>query len=304
MLVSTCLLAASLFTCEWHRPGTAPRLRPDGVKVAALGAPPLAPRLARRAARLPWPRQAGSANPVSDRVSLAEPAVERFGRTASATHAIVIYGTYADAVVESEPEKDRGKRQARRGGPQEGPQNNRKKKDSAPGRSLAYAVPDESNWLSSIFGSGKSGDGTGTDGRPMQNAGYEAVRAAARRYGPGGSKFEKLARDIAYTESRGRCNAVSSAKALGVMQTKYGTARMMGYKGSPEGLKNCRTGAEWGVKYLAYCHELAKGDVRLTSLCYNQGHGVLTRPDKYGKLSGRKEAVNYIKIMKSRGWRM
>lgn len=286
MLVAACLLASSLTACDGHRPGTAPRLRPKSVRITSS-----------------LPRYDES---VSARIGFAEPRPERFGRPIYVLLPPIVYGDeYLELPAVAEvPERSRAGRKARRElALGQGKQKVKKTRAVVSEQELAYAAPAESgNWLSSIFGGVTSGDEASKSEPSMRSTGYDAVRAAARRYGPGGAKFEKLARDITYTESRGRCGAVSSAKALGVMQTKYGTARMMGYKGSAEGLKNCRTGAEWGVKYLAYCHDLAKGDVRLTSVCYNQGHGVLTNPRKYGKRGERKEAVNYIATMRSQGW--
>jgi soluble lytic murein transglycosylase-like protein len=288
MGVAVCLLATSLLTCEWHRAGTAPRLHPKPIEVAA---PPVAEY-----------RES-----VAERIGFAEPDRARFGELVYAAPPPAIYGE------NPEPPKSNDKRGKRRAEPEAKREpmaaakefKSKKTKAVASRESLAYAAPNgRKSWLAGIF------NGVDQEVEPSRNepstrgSGYDAVRNAARRYGPGGASFEKLARDITYTESRGRCGAVSSANALGVMQTKYGTAQMMGYKGNAQGLKNCRTGAEYGVKYLAYCHGLAKGDIRLTSICYNQGHGVLTNPRKYGKRAQRKEAVNYVATMRSRGWRM
>ena len=91
---------------------------------------------------------------------------------------------------------------------------------------------------------------------------------------------EKLALSIARIESNGSCGAQSSANAIGVMQIKHATAQMIGYKGTAKGLKNCKTSAKWGVKYLAMCLDLADGNVKKAALCYNQGHGTLTNKRK------------------------
>lgn len=333
MLVAACLLASSLLTCEWHRPGTEPRLRAKPVEVAALPeagyaafagteprprAKPIEVAALPEAGYVAFPEPEYSAPPVIEypdveynesvtgRIGAAEPVPERFGRLAYLMPPPTIYSDYPDLLADEMPEKQRKGRKTKRDMLADAVKPKVKKtKAVVAEETVAYAAPAEpKNWLGSIFGGLYDDDGAPKDQSSTSGSGYDAVRAAARKYGPGGRKFEKLARDITYTESRGRCGAVSSAKALGVMQTKYGTAKMMGYKGTAEGLKNCRTGAEWGVKYLAYCHDLAKGDIKLTSVCYNQGHGVLTNPDKYGKLAERKEAVNYIATMRSRGWRM
>ena len=93
---------------------------------------------------------------------------------------------------------------------------------------------------------------------------------------------EKLALSIARIESNGACGAQSSANAIGVMQIKHATARMIGYNGTAAGLKNCKISAKWGVKYLAMCLDLADDDVKKAASCYNQGHGTLTNKRKYG----------------------
>jgi soluble lytic murein transglycosylase-like protein len=296
MSVAVCLLATSLLSCDPSPGATGPRLQPRPVETAALE-PQYNDRVSIRI---------GLAEPHPLRFGGAEPDPERFGALAFDVPDPAIYGDYPEPPkYRTKREKRRAERRARREA-LAGVEEFTVKKTRAvySQEALAYAAPAERrNLLASLFGDAED-DETPGKGRSHHGAGYDAVSDAARRYGPGGSRFEKLARDITYTESRGRCGAVSSANAVGVMQTKLGTARMMGYKGGAHGLKNCRTGAEYGVKYLAYCHGLAKGDIRLTSVCYNQGHGVLTNPSKFGKRAKRKEAVNYVATMRSRGWRM
>ena len=111
---------------------------------------------------------------------------------------------------------------------------------------------------------------------PSAGGGYAAVKYEAKAQ----RVPEKLALSIARIESNGACGAQSSANAIGVMQIKHTTAQMMGYTGSAKGLKNCKTSAKYGVKYLAMCLDLAEGDVKKAALCYNQGHGTLTNKKK------------------------
>lgn len=324
MLVATCLLATSLFTCEWHRPGTAPRLQPKPIEVASLPPIGFGEAIDQNTDFTPPVRERfGSVQPHPERFGRTKAKTERLGKLAYAALPLAVYGDYAIETAKEggEPEKRRADKARREkdtdvaalpGVTELKTKNSKVRKTRAvvSRDEVAYAAPSErgQGWLASLFkqAEGEEGDAPNTSKKvaALDGTGYDAVKDAARRYGPGGRKFEKLAQDITYTESRGRCGSVSSANALGVMQTKLGTAKMMGYKGSAQGLKNCRTGAEYGVKYLAYCHDLADGDIRLTSVCYNQGHGVLTNPKKYGKLAKRKEAVNYVATMKSRGWRM
>ena len=165
---------------------------------------------------------------------------------------------------------------------------------------LAYPVPEPAgrrSLLASIFGS-RSGDGP--EFSPNAGGGYAAVKYEARVQ----NVSEKLALSIARIESNGACGAQSSAKAIGVMQIKHTTAQMMGYTGTAKGLKNCKTSAKYGVKYLAWCLELADGDVKKAALCYNQGHGTLLNKKKYGKNVNRTEAKGYIAKLKAQGWRL
>ena len=132
------------------------------------------------------------------------------------------------------------------------------------------------------------------------SGGYTAVKYEARIQ----KVPEKLALSIARIESNGACGAQSSANAIGVMQIKHATAKMIGYSGTAAGLKNCKTSAKWGVKYLAMCLDLADDDVKKAALCYNQGHGTLTNKRKYGNRVERPEAKGYVAKMKALGWRL
>ena len=166
---------------------------------------------------------------------------------------------------------------------------------------LAYPVPEPAgrrSLFAGIFGVGPN-DG-GSDFMPSAGGGYAAVKYEAKAQ----RVPEKLALSIARIESNGACGAQSSANALGVMQIKHSTAQMMGYTGSAKGLKNCKTSAKWGVKYLAMCLDLADGDVKKAAFCYNQGHGTLTNKKKYGNRVDRSEAKGYVAKMKAQGWRL
>jgi hypothetical protein len=166
---------------------------------------------------------------------------------------------------------------------------------------LAYAVPEPAgrrSLFAGIFSNDPDDDEPGF--APSAGGGYTAVKYEAQaQHVP-----EKLALSIARIESNGSCGAQSSANALGVMQIKHATAQMIGYTGTAKGLKNCKTSAKWGVKYLAMCLDLADGDVKKAALCYNQGHGTLTNKRKYGNRVNRVEAKGYIAKMKAQGWRL
>ena len=166
---------------------------------------------------------------------------------------------------------------------------------------LAYAVPEppaRRSLFAGIFSSDPDGDELGFV--PSAGGGYTAVKYEAKaQHVP-----EKLALSIARIESNGACGAQSSANAIGVMQIKHATAQMIGYRGTAKGLKNCKTSAKWGVKYLAMCLDLADDDVKKAALCYNQGHGTLTNKRKYGNRVNRTEAKGYIAKMNAQGWRL
>lgn len=66
---------------------------------------------------------------------------------------------------------------------------------------------------------------------------------------------------------------LASKGNLGLMQIKYGTARGLGFTGSVKELFEPATNLEWGMRYLAGAHKLAKGDVCHTILKYAGGHG-------------------------------
>jgi Transglycosylase SLT domain len=164
----------------------------------------------------------------------------------------------------------------------------------------AYPLPEPPGRRSVFAGIFSNDPSDGPGFSPNAGGGYAAVRYEARAQ----NVSEKLALSIARIESNGACGAQSSAKAIGVMQIKHTTAQMMGYTGSAKGLKNCKTSAKYGVKYLAWCLELAGGDVKKAALCYNQGHGTLLNKKKYGKRVYRTEAKGYIAKLKAQGWQL
>jgi soluble lytic murein transglycosylase-like protein len=164
----------------------------------------------------------------------------------------------------------------------------------------AYAKPEPAGRRSLFAGIFSSGPDDEPGFAPAAGGGYTAVKYEANIQ----NVPEKLALSIARIESNGACGAQSSANAIGVMQIKHATAQMIGYTGTAKGLKNCKTSAKWGVKYLAMCLDLADGDVKKAALCYNQGHGTLTNKRKYGGRVNRSEAKGYIAKMKAQGWRL
>lgn len=101
------------------------------------------------------------------------------------------------------------------------------------------------------------------------------VTASARKHGvPVG-----LAHAVIKVESNYRPNAVGKGATMGLMQIKYATARGIGFTGKPKDLLDPATNLEWGMRYLAEAHRLAKGNLCGTILRYQSGHyaGRMTR---------------------------
>jgi len=80
-----------------------------------------------------------------------------------------------------------------------------------------------------------------------------------------------LAHAVVRIESNYNPRAVGG-RALGLMQIKYATARGIGFNGSAEELMQPATNLEWGMRYLAGAHKLARGDVCGTVMRYQSGH--------------------------------
>lgn len=74
-------------------------------------------------------------------------------------------------------------------------------------------------------------------------------------------------------ESNFNPNARGAAGEVGLMQVMPPTARMLGFSGSLEQLKNPETNIDLGVQYLADAYRLAEGDLCTTVMKYRAGHG-------------------------------
>lgn len=93
----------------------------------------------------------------------------------------------------------------------------------------------------------------------------------------------QLALTVAEKESRFKCGAIGRHGERGVMQIKPRTARGLGYRGSPSGLNNCRTGIRYGMMYLRQAHKRADGNVYRTALYYNAGLGTNRKRSAYAE---------------------
>ncbi len=129
------------------------------------------------------------------------------------------------------------------------------------------------------------------DGINLNASGYKEVHKAALKHGVDVGFALKVAKQ----ESRGNCNATSSANAKGVMQVIPGTARKHGLR-QANSLYNCKIGADIGVRELKSCLNKARGNQVQALVCYNAGPAWITSP----KYRGRRipsETRNYIKII-------
>jgi soluble lytic murein transglycosylase-like protein len=71
---------------------------------------------------------------------------------------------------------------------------------------------------------------------------------------------EDLVHRVIRRESRYNPRAVGRGGTFGLMQIKHGTARALGYAGTPEGLLSADTNLTYGVRYLAGAYKVANGD--------------------------------------------
>ncbi len=78
-------------------------------------------------------------------------------------------------------------------------------------------------------------------------------------------------------ESRYRPQVVHKGN-FGLMQIRFGTARAMGYRGSPSGLLNAETNLQYGMKYLARGWKASGGDLCRTIAHYQTGRVVRSVP--------------------------
>lgn len=97
--------------------------------------------------------------------------------------------------------------------------------------------------------------------------------------------------NIAAIESGFNCRATSHAGALGIMQVMPATARKHGLNNAAS-LHDCTTGADIGMRELAFCLKLTGGNKQRAATCYNAGPGSL----RWKRLP--RETVNYIKKIK------
>jgi soluble lytic murein transglycosylase-like protein len=96
-----------------------------------------------------------------------------------------------------------------------------------------------------------------------------------------------LVKAVIAAESNGNPNAVSQAKAKGLMQLIDGTAKSMGVKN----VFNPTDNINGGTKYLSTLLEKYDGNVKYALAAYNAGPGAV---DKYSGVPPYKETQNYV----------
>jgi soluble lytic murein transglycosylase-like protein len=105
---------------------------------------------------------------------------------------------------------------------------------------------------------------------------------------------QKIIKAIIAVESSGNNYAKHKDGSYGLMQLQYGTAQVMGYKGSREGLFDPETNISIGVKYFRYLLDMLK-DENIALDAYNRGWGNVKKYPYKGDWSKHKY-VGLIKI--------
>jgi soluble lytic murein transglycosylase-like protein len=80
-----------------------------------------------------------------------------------------------------------------------------------------------------------------------------------------------LAHAVVRVESNFDPRLTGRGTTIGLMQIKHPTAQAMGFTGTAQDLLEPETNLEWGMRYLARAHRLAKGDVCGTVMRYQGG---------------------------------
>jgi soluble lytic murein transglycosylase-like protein len=80
-----------------------------------------------------------------------------------------------------------------------------------------------------------------------------------------------LAHAVVRVESNFDPRLTGRGTTIGLMQIKHPTAQAMGFTGTAQDLIEPETNLEWGMRYLARAHRLAKGDVCGTVMRYQGG---------------------------------
>ena len=82
---------------------------------------------------------------------------------------------------------------------------------------------------------------------------------------------EKLVRRVIHIESKGQPHLISKGN-YGLMQIRLGTAKAMGYHGTPQGLLDADTNMTYAVRYLAGAYKAAGGNHNRAVALYAGGY--------------------------------
>jgi soluble lytic murein transglycosylase-like protein len=100
----------------------------------------------------------------------------------------------------------------------------------------------------------------------------EGLHALIAQHAKANSLPEDLVHRVIKRESRYNPRAVGRGGAMGLMQIKHGTARALGYAGTPAGLLSAETNLTYAVKYLAGAYKVAGGDDNRAIGFYARGY--------------------------------
>ncbi|WP_269933385.1 lytic transglycosylase domain-containing protein [Aminobacter sp. HY435] len=103
-------------------------------------------------------------------------------------------------------------------------------------------------------------------------SGRQAYRAVASCEARARKLPAEFALAVMEIESRYDPEARGEAGEVGLMQVMPATARLMGFRGTPDELAAPRTNIVFGVRYLADAFRLAGGDLCTTVMKYRAGH--------------------------------
>jgi len=134
---------------------------------------------------------------------------------------------------------------------------------------------------------------TGTTGITPSKSSLKRVEKYEKIIEQMSEKFNidsKLIKSVILAESAGNANAVSKAKAKGLMQLMDKTAEEMGVNNSFDPTKNIYGGA----KYLSHLLRQYSGDVKLALAAYNAGPGNVEKFDGIPPFSETKNYLNRV----------
>ena len=103
------------------------------------------------------------------------------------------------------------------------------------------------------------------------------LKSMVERYAAANGVPGSVGHAVVMLESRYRPHIVHAGN-YGLMQIRYGTARAMGYRGTPGGLLNAETNLHFGMKYLARGWRSSSGDLCRTIAHYQTGRSVTRVP--------------------------